>query len=120
MTDPCPTPTPAATMLPMRQRTLTALVSLVIAAILLCPISEMFDRWDHTARTGKDTESTLMLVAECAGAAIAVLHAASFLRPNFVTSRPIVMLGAPVAPFSAFAAVTYRFPESPPSAPLRI
>jgi hypothetical protein len=107
-------------MLPMRRRTLTALVTLVIAAVLLCPISEMFDRWDHTAKTGKDTESTLMLVAECAGAAIAVLHAASSLLPNFVWARPSVVSRAPMPRFDSSLAGRYRFPESPPAPPLRI
>lgn len=107
-------------MLPMRRRTLTALVALVIAAVLLCPVSEMFDRWDHTARTGKDTESTLMLVAECAGAAIAVLHSASAWQPNFVVARPVVVSRLPVALFHSSVSEIYRFPESPPTPPLRI
>lgn len=107
-------------MLAMRRRTLTALVALVIATILLCPISEMFDRWDHTAKTGKDTESSLMLVAECAGAAIAVLHAASALRPGLVTARPVVVFRSPAPRFHSSVAEIFRFPESPPPLPLRI
>jgi hypothetical protein len=107
-------------MLRMRRRTLTALAALVIATILLCPISEMFDRWDHTARTGKDTESSLMLVAECAGAAIAVLHSASAFLPSLVTARPVVVFRSSALRFHASVAATFRFPESPPSLPLRI
>jgi hypothetical protein len=103
----------------MRRRTLTVLVALVIATILLCPISEMFDRWDHTAKTGKDTESSLMLVAECAGAAIAVVHSASACLAVFVTARPVVVSLSPGPRFRS-AAETFRFPESPPSLPLRI
>ncbi|MDE3134974.1 MAG: hypothetical protein KGL59_00230 [Acidobacteriota bacterium] len=104
----------------MRPRTLTAIVLLVIATILLCPISEMFDRWDHTAKTGKDTESSLMLVAECAGAAIAVIHSAAAFLPAFVIARLPVVFRSPAPRFRFAAAETFRFPESPPSLPLRI
>jgi hypothetical protein len=104
----------------MRRRTLTAIVALVIATILLCPICEMFDRWDHTAKTGKDTESSLMLVAECAGAAIAVIHSASAFLPAFVVARPAVVSSSPLPRFRCSAAETFRFPESPPPLPLRI
>ena len=107
-------------MLPMRRRTVTVLVALIIAAVFLCPISEMFDHWDHTAKTGKDTESSLMLVAECAGAAIAVLHAASALLPNFIAARAAPASRSPAPRLYCSAAETYRFPESPPPLPLRI
>jgi hypothetical protein len=113
-------PDPQTNMLPMRRRTVTVFVALIIAAIFLCPISEMFDRWDHTAKTGKDTESSLMLIAECAGAAIAVLHAASALLPNFIAARAVPLLRSPAPRFQSSAAETYRFPESPPLLPLRI
>jgi hypothetical protein len=104
----------------MRRRTVTALVALVIATIFLCPISEMLDHWDHTAKTGKDTESTLMLVAECAGAAIAVLHATPGALPGPVTARPLVDSRTALPRLASFAAERNRFPESPPLLPLRI
>jgi hypothetical protein len=104
----------------MRPRTLTAIVALVIATILLCPISEMFDRWDHTARTGKDTESSLMLVAECVGATIAVLHSASALLPALVKTRAVAVFRSPAPRFHPSVTRTFRFPESPPPLPLRI
>lgn len=51
----------------MRRRLTQVVGVLVVATCLACPISEMFDHWDHTARTGKDTESTLVLVALSVG-----------------------------------------------------
>lgn len=104
----------------MRRIIVTTLVALVLATVLLCPISEMFDRWDHTAKTGKDTESTLMLVAECAGAAIAVVHAGSAFLPSLIATGSAVAVRRSVPRFSSLAPVRYRFPESPPALPLRI
>ena len=107
-------------MLCMRRPTLTAIVTLIIATIFLCPVSEMFDHWDHTAKTGKDTESSLMLVAECAGAAIAILHSASVFMPGFLTARPAVVFRSPAPCFHSSVAEIFQFPESPPPLPLRI
>ncbi|PYT80314.1 MAG: hypothetical protein DMG40_13050 [Acidobacteria bacterium] len=30
---------------------------------MVCPVLEMFDRWDHTLQTGQDTEYSLVLLA---------------------------------------------------------
>lgn len=35
---------------------------------LLCPILETFDHWDHTAKTGSDTEYTFVVLGLCIGA----------------------------------------------------
>jgi hypothetical protein len=36
---------------------------------VICPLLEMFDRWDHTLQTGNDTEYALIVLALCVGAA---------------------------------------------------
>lgn len=99
---------------------MTALVALVIATLFLCPVSEMFDHWDHTAKTGKDTESSLMLVAECAGAAIAVVHAASAFLPALMPTRQAVVHLSSAPRLVLLEPAGSRFPESPPPLPLRI
>jgi len=43
---------------------------------LVCPIVEMFDRWDHTPKNGSDTEYTFVVLAICAGAVLAIAHIA--------------------------------------------
>ena len=80
----------------------------------------MFDRWDHTAKTGKDTESAVMLVAECVGAALAVVRAAAGLTPGLAL-RSRLRVAAAFGPreFSP-AFIAFLFPESPPAIPLRI
>lgn len=44
----------------------------VVATFLACPILQGFDHWDHGEAKGKDTESTLMVVAVAVGLAIPV------------------------------------------------
>ncbi len=104
----------------MRRSIVPAVVLFVVAAIFLCPVSEMFDRWDHTARTGKDTESAVMLAAECVGAALAVIQAAAHLAPGFAPGSPVrvPVAGCPREFSPAF--IAFLFPESPPALPLRI
>lgn len=46
-----------------------ATTSLLIC--LLCPILETFDHWDHTAKTGSDTEYTFVVLGLCIGAVYA-------------------------------------------------
>jgi hypothetical protein len=90
---------------------------LVIGTCVVCPILEMFDHWDHTAQTGKDTESTLVVVALSVGLTIpaAGIVALPSLRPvaNDTGARA-------VAPLShrLFADVPVPVNEPPP--PLRI
>jgi hypothetical protein len=44
--------------------------TLILTAVLACPVLEMFDRWDDTARTGNDTETAIVVIVLCAGAAL--------------------------------------------------
>jgi hypothetical protein len=68
----------------MRFWFLRAAISLVLLGCFLCPVLEMFDHWDHTLKTGKDTESSVMILAVCVGAVISISvgEEASFLRPS--------------------------------------
>ena len=59
------------------------MIALVLLACFACPIFEMRDRWDHTLKTGQDTESTFVVLAVCVGAVISfALRAAMFDPPE--------------------------------------
>ena len=55
----------------VRSRTSRVIVTLVLLTCFVCPVLEMFDRWDHTLRTGQDTEYTFVVIALCVGAVFA-------------------------------------------------
>ena len=55
----------------VRSRTSRVIVALVLLTCFICPVLEMFDRWDHTLKTGKDTEYTFVVIALCVGAVFA-------------------------------------------------
>ncbi len=104
----------------MRGGALKAGVVLIIGVIFLSMVSQMFDRWDHAETKGKDTESTLILVALSAGAAIAILHRASACLPSFLKLSPAVTASSPVLRWILFEPEISPFPESPPLLALRI
>src|SRR5712664_237865 len=53
----------------MQRNTTRVIVAIVLLTCLVCPLLELFDRWDHTIQTGNDTEYTLVALALCIGAA---------------------------------------------------
>lgn len=53
----------------MELRISRAVAALAWLTCVICPVLEMFDRWDHTLQTGQDTEYTLVLIALCLGVA---------------------------------------------------
>ncbi len=55
----------------VRSRTSRVIVALVLLTCFVCPVLEMFDRWDHTLKTGQDTEYTFVVIALCVGAVYA-------------------------------------------------
>ncbi len=81
----------------MRRAVLSWAVAITLAAMLGGHVTELFDHWDHTLRTGKDADYTTVFVAACVGFvfAVATLAAAGRrrLRPTIVTpaqeSRPM-------------------------------
>jgi hypothetical protein len=70
----------------MRARFPRAVVTLVLAICLVCPLVELFDHWDHTMQTGNDTEYALVVLALCVGVAY------SFAR--FILKCPLARFGA--------------------------
>lgn len=106
----------------MRKVLLRSAVLFIMAAMLGGHVTELFDRWDHTLRTGKDADYTVVLVAACAGAAF-IAGRSSRLLHRLVS---IVAEAAPCifrsAVIRAVALKTFAFDLSPPStiAPIRI
>ena|SRR5690348_8916929 len=56
----------------MMSRFLRCVVLIILAAMLAGHVTELFDHWDHTLRTGKDADYTMVMVAACAGLAFAI------------------------------------------------
>ena len=65
----------------VRSRFLRVVIALILLACFACPIFEMRDRWDHTLKTGQDTESTFVVLAVCAGVIISFALRAATLDP---------------------------------------
>ncbi len=75
----------------VRSRTSRIIVTLVLLTCFVCPVVEMFDRWDHTLKTGKDTEYTFVVIALCVGAVFAfaqvmVTFCASLSATKYISS----------------------------------
>lgn len=60
----------------MRRGAIRIVVIAIMATCLAGPILQMFDHWDHGEPKGKDTETTLVIVALSAGLAIPVVSSA--------------------------------------------
>ena len=56
----------------MRSRTSDIVATVVLLICLVCPILEMFDRWDDTLQTGNDTEYTFVVLGLCIGVAFTI------------------------------------------------
>jgi hypothetical protein len=56
----------------MMSRLLRCVVLIALAAMLAGHVTELFDHWDHTLRTGKDADYTMVMVAACVGLAFAI------------------------------------------------
>lgn len=107
---------------PMLRRVLAISVLVICVA---CPILEVFDYWDHTTQTGSDTEYTLVLVALCVGASLALIESsASTSAPEAVatqaTSSQVSNLSESLSHRIGSALFVVPIPLSPPQLALRI
>jgi len=105
------------------RRVLTfAMIWLVLAACLVCPVMQIFDHWDHEFQTGQDTESTFIVLALCIGAAIAfartLFHISRALWVRRVNSAYNLLCGSLV--ILAGVILPAFLSASPPSTILRI
>lgn len=83
-------------------------VVLAVVAMLGGHITELFDRWDHTLRTGKDADYAVVMVAACAGVVLALAKKMSaFFRGLRIESEsPVEESSSPFAVRLMEAAVT--------------
>ncbi len=68
----------------LRSRLAAALVPLIC---FVCPIVELFDRWDKTPQTGNDTEFVFVILALCFGAAWVLIRLAASGSFTFALER---------------------------------
>jgi hypothetical protein len=97
-------------------------LTLTLLTCLVCPVTQMFDRWDHEAQTGQDSESALVVIALCLGVTFSLVRAIV----NKCQGSPSERINAACIPLSnslpmligaAATALTYA---SPPPLTLRI
>jgi hypothetical protein len=56
----------------MRKTLLHSAALIVLAGMLGGQITELFDHWDHTAKTGRDVDYTVVIIAASIGVVFAV------------------------------------------------
>jgi hypothetical protein len=105
----------------MKPRASFITVTLVLVVCVVCPVSELFDQWDHTLQTGSDIDYPIMILAACVGVA--------YLFARFVP-KIFQQDSLSEAVFSSFArqlflipndlSSTVAIPASPPSLGLRV
>jgi len=95
-------------------------VVLAVVAMLGGHFTELFDRWDHTLRTGKDADYAVVMVAACAGVVLALARkiSAVFRGLRIESDCLVEESSSPFALRLTEAAVTG--PSPPLLLPLRI
>jgi hypothetical protein len=67
----------------VRARISQAIAAFALAICFICPVLEIFDHWDHTLKTGYDTEYMLVALALCVGLMYSVARMMIALCGNF-------------------------------------
>lgn len=82
----------------MRRPWARVIIAIVLVTCVVCPVLELFDHWDHTIRTGNDTEYNFVLLGLCVGVAYAfarfvfefpLFKSATLLLSNLRASRSL-------------------------------
>ncbi len=101
----------------VRQKFIHYGTTLVLTLCLWGHVSEIFDHWDNTFRTGTDVEYSIVIVALAAGAVIALARAAATVLRGVGAAIYLASSSAPQASTSPTPATSTI--HSPPQ-PLRI
>ena len=81
----------------------------------------MFDHWDHTAKTGTDSEYTFVALASCVGLAYAFAPVISKARALLEIRKRVLPSILPASMFHSAASIfIFSIPISPPPVSLRI
>src|SRR5579863_3353396 len=82
---------------------------IVVASILIicviCPLLEVFDRWDHTLQTGNDGEYTMVVLALCVGAMYSIARSAA----DVPRAEPDAEMKSELAPPNILGGVTIHY-----------
>ena len=78
----------------MRRVLLRSVVVLAVVIMLCGHVTELFDYWDHTLTTGRDTDYSIVFIAACAGFVLVVANYVTSLRSRSRASEssPIMQL----------------------------
>ncbi len=84
----------------MRKILLHSAALIILAGMLGGHITELFDHWDHTMQTGRETDYTVVVLAASVGVVFAV--GKRLLSPVirwFIGANPVLIAAAPLAGF---------------------
>ena len=110
-----------ATMHDMRARISRAIAGLALGICFICPVLEIFDHWDHTLKTGYDTEYMLVALALCVGLMYSVAQIMIALCGNFFVRVATCICGNKNSAVSSLCVAPLpAASESPPLFSLRI
>jgi hypothetical protein len=105
----------------MRARISQAIAALALAICFICPVLEIFDHWDHTLKTGTDTEYMLVALALCVGLMYSIAQVTIILCGNFFAKVAAYICGNKNSTVLSLCAVPLpAASESPPLFSLRI
>jgi hypothetical protein len=108
-------------MCEMQARISQATEALALAICFICPVLEIFDHWDHTLKTGTDTEYVLVALALCVGLMYSVAQVMIALCGNFFARIAAYICGNKYSTVLSLSAVPLpAASESPPLFSLRI
>lgn len=109
-------------MVLMRAFLLRSAAVIIMVAILGGHLTELFDHWDHTLRTGQDSDYLVVLIAGCAGAAFVIAKAGRFVRRLQKLVNESVPRVLPRAEWAPVLLQDFGFDLSPPAtlSPIRI
>ena len=95
-------------------------ITAIIAICLGGPIVEMFDRWDHTAQDGNDTEANVVVAALCIGVAFAIGTIVVVNRIRSLSSFSVTPLSVARIAIPDTASVLLPIPTTSPPTILRV
>jgi len=105
----------------MKSRASYIIVTLVLAVCIVCPVTEMFDQWDHPLQTGNDIDYPFMILAVSVG--VAYLFARSIpkiFQHNSLSEVVFASFARQLCGIPTDLPSTFPIAASPPSLALRV
>ena len=92
----------------------------VLVTCIVCPLVEVFDRWDHTLQNGNDTEYTFVVLVLCLGVLYLFAFALRCLSYGPAVNFLYALRHSASREHEAVSFSEIRIPISPPGVPLRV